>query len=137
MRSRILGILPFVIIATALNAQNTSGSLHGTVQDSAKARVSAATFEVKLSGSSQTRRATSDSQGEFRIEDLTPGSWHVSVYAPSFANATADVSVAVSTTRDITVTLQPSILQQAVGVRAQSSSISTQPIDLSSNVHSG
>jgi hypothetical protein len=135
MRTRILGILPFVIIATALNAQNTSGSLRGTVQDSAKARVSAATIEAKLSGSSQTRRATSDSQGEFRIEDLTPGSWHVSVYAPSFANATADVSVAVSTTRDITVTLQPSIVQQAVGVRAQSSSISTQPIDLSSNVH--
>src|SRR3984885_6296491 len=135
MRTRILGVLPFVIIATALNAQNTSGSLRGTVQDSAKARVSAATIEAKLSGSSQTRRATSDSQGEFRIEDLTPGSWHVSVYAPSFANATADVSVAVSTTRDITVTLQPSIVQQAVGVRAQSSSISTQPIDLSSNVH--
>jgi Carboxypeptidase regulatory-like domain/TonB dependent receptor len=135
MRTRILGILPFVIIATALNAQNTSGSLRGTVQDSAKARVSAATIEVKLSGSSQTRRATSDSQGEFRIEDLTPGSWHVIVYATSFANATADVSVAVSTTRDITVTLQPSIVQQAVGVRAQSSSISTQPIDLSSNVH--
>ncbi|HEY6766244.1 MAG TPA: carboxypeptidase-like regulatory domain-containing protein, partial [Candidatus Sulfotelmatobacter sp.] len=135
MRTRILGILPFVIIATALNAQNTSGSLRGTVQDSAKARVSAATIEVKLSGSLQTRRATSDSQGEFRIEDLTPGSWHVSVYASSFANATADVSVAVSTTRDITVTLQPSIVQQAVGVRAQSSSISTQPIDLSSNVH--
>jgi hypothetical protein len=43
MRIRSFGILPFVIIAVALNAQNTSGSLRGTVQDSAKARVSAAT----------------------------------------------------------------------------------------------
>ncbi|WP_433982898.1 TonB-dependent receptor [Tunturiibacter empetritectus] len=135
MRIRFFGILPFIFCAVALNAQNSSGSMRGVVQDSAKARVSAATIDVEWSGSSQTRHATSDSQGEFRVEDLTPGSWHVSVYAPSFANATADVSVAVSTTRDILVTLQPSTVQQAVGVRAQSSSISTQPIDLSSNVH--
>jgi hypothetical protein len=135
MRIKSFGILPFMFLATALNGQNSGGSLRGVVQDSAKARVATATIDVELSDSSQTRHATSDSQGEFRIEDLTPGSWHVSVYAPSFARAAADVSVAVSTTRDITVTLQPSMVNQAVGVRAQSSSISTQPIDLSSNVH--
>ncbi len=37
--------------------------------------------------------------------------------------------------RDITVTLQPSTVHQTVDVRAQSSSIATQPIDLTSQVH--
>jgi len=135
MRIRILGILPFVLVATALSAQNSSGSLRGVVQDPAKARVTGATIEVKLSGSSQIRRATSDSQGEFRIDGLTPSLWQVTVSASSFATATADVSVVVSAIRDLTVTLQPSVVRQTLGVHAQSSSISTQAIDLSSNVH--
>ena len=86
-------------------AQNASGSLRGAVQDSAKARVAGAAIELDLTGSAQTRHATADSEGEFRIEDLTPGSWHVSVEARGFATASADVSVAVSTVRSITVTL--------------------------------
>ncbi len=127
--------LAFLLSATALNAQNSSGSIRGVVQDSAKARVAAATVEIALAGSSQTRQAVADAQGEFRLEDLTPGIWRVSVDARGFATAAADVSVAVSTVRDITVTLQPSQVRQTIGVTSQSSSITSQPIDLASNVH--
>src|SRR5271170_5101638 len=135
MRAKVFGVLPFVLWTATLNAQDSSGSLRGVVQDSAKARVGAAIIELELSGSAQIRRVASDARGEFRIESLTPGSWHVRVDARSFASASADVSIVVSAVREITVTLQPSTVQQTVGVQAQGSSISTQPVDLSSNVH--
>jgi Carboxypeptidase regulatory-like domain len=135
MRTNLCAMLALVFLSPVLSAQDSSGSLRGIVQDSTAARVARATIEVQLSASSSMRRVTSDSQGEFRLEDLTPGSWHVTVEAPGFANATADVSIAVSTIRDITVTMQLSQLRQTVGVAAQSSSIATQPIDLSTNVH--
>jgi hypothetical protein len=117
------------------HAQNASGSLRGVVQDSAKARIAGAVIQIGLIGNSQIRSAITDSAGEFQVEDLAPGSWRVSVDAPTFAIASADVSVAVSTTRNITVTLRPSQLSQTAKVKSQSSSIATQPIDLASNVH--
>ena len=45
------------------------------------------------------------------------------------------MSVSVGTVRDVTVTLNPSSVRQVVGVRAQSSSITSQALDLASSVH--
>jgi hypothetical protein len=134
-RQTAFAVLACLCPAIALNAQNSSGSLRGVVQDSTKARVPAAKIEVELSGFSQLRRVTADAQGEFRVEDLAPGEWHVTVEARGFATAVADVSVAVSTVREVVVTLQPAQVRQSVKVTSQSSSIATQPIDLASNVH--
>jgi hypothetical protein len=135
LRIHIFGLLAIGICSAALCGQNSSGSLRGIVQDSTKSRVVDATIEVRLSGSSLTRRVTTDPQGEFHLEDLAPGSWNVTVDASGFATAAAEVAVAVSTVRNITVTLQPPQVRQSVGVAARNSSITAQPIDLSSNVH--
>jgi Carboxypeptidase regulatory-like domain len=137
MRSKISAFLAVLFFATALNAQNSSGSLRGMVQDSTGARVVAAHIEVKMLASSLARQVSSDHRGEFRVEDLTPGSYRVRVSARGFADATADVSVAVSAIRDITVTLSPPSVRQTVGVQARGSSITEQPIDLASSVHQG
>jgi hypothetical protein len=135
MRSCILGIFLFLLFATSLNGQNSSGGLRGVVQDSSGARIGNAGVEARLFGSSQIRRVASDSDGEFSLENLTPGDWLITVSAPRFASATAEVAVTVSTIRDIAVTLRPPIVKQEIGVSARGSSISTQPIDFSSNVH--
>jgi hypothetical protein len=105
------------------------------VQDAANARVAAASIKVELPGLVQSRTVDADSLGEFRIQDLTPGLWHITVNAHGFAVAVSDVTVSVSAVRDITVTMRPSEVAQTVGVRAQGSSIASQPIDISSNVH--
>src|SRR5271170_1743052 len=135
MRRRVIGLLALCFSTAVVQGQNSSGSIRGVVLDSTKARIAGAAIEITRPGSSQTRRMTADAQGEFRIEDLTPGEWHVSVDAHGFASAAADISVAVSTVRDIVVTLQPSQVSQSVKVTSQGSSIATQPIDLASNVH--
>jgi hypothetical protein len=83
------------------------------------------------------REATADERGEFRIEGLLPGSYRVTVTAKGFAQATADVDVAVSVVRDITVTLKPATERETVNVEGISSSITSETIDTSSAVHGG
>ncbi len=105
------------------------------VQDSRGARVPAATIRVQARGTSTQRQATTDSRGEFRVDDLLPGEYRVTANAPSFAEVQADVTVVVSTVRDVTVTLKPASLKETVNVEAEASSLTTQPIDTASVVH--
>ena len=128
----LIAILPL----TALQAQNPRGSLRGTVQDATGARIPSARIIAQLSGSSVHREALSEDRGEFRFNDLPPGNYHITISAAGFAPAQADISVAVATVRDITVTLTAS-LQETINVQAETSSITTQSIDLASAVHQG
>ncbi len=114
--------------------QNSRGSLRGTVQDASRARVTSAKVSVQLSGSSVRRETISSSQGEFRIDDLLPGNYRVSVTAAGFAPAESQVDVAVATVRDITVTMKAASVRQAVQVQGESSSITTEAIDTSSAI---
>lgn len=61
------------------------------------AKIASAKLEAHLLGTAQIRRVSSDARGEFNIEDLTPGSWHVTVDATGFATAGANISLTVST----------------------------------------
>jgi len=125
-----------LLLAAPLQAQNPRGSLRGTVQDATGARIPSARIVAQLTGSSVRREAVSEDRGEFRFDDLSPGNYRITVNAPGFAIAQAEVSVAVATVRDVTVTMTAS-LQETVNVQAETSSITTQSIDLASAVHQG
>ncbi|WP_433982897.1 carboxypeptidase-like regulatory domain-containing protein [Tunturiibacter empetritectus] len=58
-------------------SDRTPAAVCGFVQDASRVRIAAAKVEAQLAGTAQTRRVSSDSRGEFSIEELTPGSWHV------------------------------------------------------------
>src|SRR6266436_2581555 len=136
-RQTTLSILAAILLAATLHAQNVRGSLRGTVQDVTGARISSAKIVVQLSASSVKREATSEDRGEFRLDDLQPGNYRITVNAAGFAPAQADVVVAVATVRDITVTMKPSAAPETVQVQAETSSITTQAVDLASAVHQG
>src|SRR5580704_13585025 len=118
-------------------AQDFRGSLVGTVNDSSGARVPGAAIAIKASEWSMERQTKSDDRGEFRFSDLAPASYEVSVQAAGFADAKSTVIVSVSSTREITVTMNPAASQQQVNVTASASSITSQPMDTSSAVHGG
>ena len=105
--------------------------------DSTGARVASAQVLVEAVASSLQREAKTEDRGEFRIDDLPPGNYHLTVTAAGFAKAQADVSVVLSSVREVTVTLRPVAASETLSVRSQSSSITTQPIDLASVVHQG
>src|SRR5208337_5015571 len=116
-------------------AQNPRGSLRGAVEDSSSARVAAATITVTNAESSLARQTQCDDRGEFRIEELPPGEYRITVNAPGFSEATAKIVVAVSSVREVSVTLQPKGLAEKVIVNAASQSITTEPLETASAVH--
>src|ERR1700733_6419946 len=118
-------------------AQNPRGTLRGTVEDSSRSRIPGVSLVIQSQQSGGDRLAVSDARGEFRVEDLPPGKYRLTANAPGFALASAEVTVIVSEVRDISVVLQPEGLVQRVNVAAQSSSITTEAIDLASAVHQG
>ena len=126
-----------VFVPALVRAQNPNGALRGEIQDASAARVPGARVVVQSNGSSITREATANERGEFRIEGLLPGSYRVTVTAKGFAEATADVNIAVSVVRDISVTLKPAIGRETVDVQGNSSSITSETIDTSSAVRGG
>jgi hypothetical protein len=125
-----LALLPF-----ALLAQNPRGTLRGVVQDANGGRVPAAKITVQAAESSLQRQAFSDIRGEFRLDGLLPGAYHVRVNAQGFAEASAEVKVIISSVQEIAVTLKPQTIQQTLSVKGQASSITTQSIDTASAVH--
>ncbi|MGB8010744.1 MAG: carboxypeptidase regulatory-like domain-containing protein [Terriglobales bacterium] len=137
--SSLLAIFVSLLISipSPLRAQNPNGALRGEVQDASAARVAGAQVIVRSAGSSIIREATANDGGEFRIEGLLPGSYRVTVTAKGFAQATADVNVAVSVVRDITVTLKPASERETVKVESGASSITTETIDTASAVRGG
>jgi Carboxypeptidase regulatory-like domain/TonB dependent receptor len=135
-KSLLVGV-SMAVLVTVLPAQNPRGSLRGTVQDATGARIPSAKIVVQPIGESMQREASTEDRGEFRLDDLQPGAYRITVAAAGFAPAQADVSIAVSSVREVTVTLKAAAPGESVSVRGQSSSITTQPMDLVSVVHQG
>jgi Carboxypeptidase regulatory-like domain/TonB dependent receptor len=142
--SGIASTLTAVICAVALllyssntSAQDPNGALRGKVQDASGARIPGAKVTATASGSSVVREATANSKGEFRIDDLLPGPYSLSVSAASFAPADANVEVVVSTVRDVVVTLKPQSVRARVSVESEPISVTTEPVDTASAVHQG
>ena len=126
----------FILLSPAL-AQSPRGSLRGTVQDASGARIPSAKVVVQSSASKMQRQGQTEDRGEFRIDDLPAGAYHVTVSASGFADASADISIAVSSVREIAVTLKLAASAQSITVQSEVSSITTQSIDLASVVHQG
>ena len=110
-------------------AQNPRGALQGSVQDVGGARLQSAKVVVQATESSLRRETVTDAQGFFRMEDLLPGSYQVTVTASGFAEARSQVKIVVTSVLDIAVVLKPASVQQTVKVEGEGSSITAQPID--------
>ncbi len=132
-----LGINLLLIFSGAAYAQDFHGSLLCAIDDASGARVSSAKIVVDGVGSASHRESVSNQKGEFRFNDLQPGNYHVSVTAAGLQPAEANVTVAVSSVQQISVTLRPSTLTQTVTVQGSASSISTEPLDTTTAVNGG
>src|ERR1700687_2080432 len=91
------------LISVSAAAQNSRGSLTGTVNDSSGGRVVSAKVAVKAVDSSLERTTTTNNRGEFRLDDLLPGAYTVTVNASGLAEVKSDVTIAVSSVKDINV----------------------------------
>src|SRR5580693_6512325 len=130
-----LAFLSLLLLPCAWCAQNPRGTLRGTVRDASGGRIPGVKIVVQPAESTFQREAVSDDRGEFRIDDLVPGTYRVVASAKGFAEASALVKVIISSVQEIAVTLKPQSVEQTVEVIGQASSITTQSIDAASAVH--
>ena len=117
-------ICSLLIFSALSSGQAFRGSIVGRVEDASGGRVPNATIVVHARASAIQRTVTSNNHGDFRVDDLPSGNYHVSVTALGFADAGSDLEVVVGTVKKITATLQPPAIQQTVRVQALASSIS-------------
>ncbi|HKN76004.1 MAG TPA: carboxypeptidase regulatory-like domain-containing protein [Candidatus Acidoferrum sp.] len=132
--TRSTTLLALLLSPFVLYAQNPRGSLRGTVQDTSGGRISSAKIVVQAPESALQRETIANDRGDFRIDDLVPGKYHLIVTANGFAEASSEVQVNISSTQEMTVVLRPQTVQQTVNVQGQASSITTQPMDTASAV---
>jgi Carboxypeptidase regulatory-like domain len=131
----LFAILIFSVLPC--RAQDFRGSIVGEVVDASAAAVPSAKIVARSPQTSFEREAVSDAQGEFRIADLPPGTYRLTVTAAGFSAATSDVSAVVSSVQDVKVTLKPMPVEQRVVVQGEASSITAEPINLTSAVRGG
>lgn len=137
LRCGLVSFTVLIFASLACRGQDFRGSIVGEVIDSSGAGVPSAKIVARSSETSFEREAVSDAQGEFRLADLPPGPYRLTVTAAGFSAATSDVSAVVSSVRDVKVTLKPAPVEQRVVVSGEASSITTEPIDITSAVHGG
>jgi len=124
----------FLLMAALAFAQEPNGALAGTVRDATGALVRGAKISVAGIGSGLNKITTSDSEGEFRVEALSPGEYEITVQAPSFAVAHSVARIAVGSVASVAVTVRPEAAPQSVQVKAGTESVTSQSVETTSSI---
>ncbi|HET6978065.1 MAG TPA: TonB-dependent receptor [Pyrinomonadaceae bacterium] len=112
-------LMSFALFAGSVFAQtSTTGSIEGTVTDQAGAAVPGISVKVTSPNLISAQTATTDQGGRFRVLNLPPGKYAVTVEADKgFAKfERADVEVNLSRSSSVEVQLQPAGAQASVTI---------------------
>src|SRR5437870_4233834 len=130
----------FVLVgscALSAMAQSTvTGAINGTVSNPNKEVIAGATITAKNTGTNKEASATTDDNGSFKIINLEPGLYTVSVNASGFApftNENVVVEVGRSTPMDVGLSLQG--VTGTVQIVAEAPVINTTQQDFSTNIN--
>lgn len=138
MKFRTVSRIVFVIVllsAALLLAQDTA-SVTGTVRDPSGASVANAQVAVTAADRGITRSTTTNSEGEYSVPALPPGSYNLSVTAQGFKKYTAtNVVLNVAQKARVDVSLQVGATTTEVTVLGESvAQVETQSSDLTGTV---
>ena len=103
------GLLIGVMLASTAWAQSSlvGGALEGAVADSTRARIPGASVTARDVSTHQAREVTTNGEGIFRIQELAPGTYEISISQPGFAAYHhAGVRVPLGATTHLDVALQ-------------------------------
>src|SRR5262245_29781491 len=123
-------LISFILIGlfsvnVALGQTQASGAdLQGVVRDSTGAVVPNATVTARHPGTNVSRSATSNDQGVYRIVNLTPGDYDITVEATNFKKAVLPkVTLTVGQSAQLDVTLEPGQISESVTISDATSEI--------------
>lgn len=137
LRFCFVSIVFVVMCAVSAMAQSTvTGAISGTVTNPNKEVVSGATVTAKNNGTNKETTATTDDNGGFKLNNLNPGTYTVTVNGSGFApmtNESVVVEVGRATTMEVGLNLQG--VTGTVQVTAEAPVINTSQQDFSSNIN--
>ena len=120
----------------AMAQSTTTGAISGTVTNPNKEVIAGATVTVKNLGTNKEATATTDDNGGFKVANLDPGTYSVTVNASGFAAFTADsVTVEVGRATELPVSVSLQQVSGTVQVTAEAPVINTTQQDFSTNVN--
>jgi len=139
--NRITVSILFVIVCLLLGcisafAQVTASSaIGGTVADQKGGVINGATVTVTSKTTGTARTATTNDNGEYKIDFLPAGRYNVRVSATGFGDVTAeDVELLVGRTNNFNVTMNPGMQTANVTVTADTDLVSREKTDISLNI---
>jgi carboxypeptidase family protein/TonB-dependent receptor-like protein len=105
------------IASVPLFAQKITGDISGTVTDASNAAVAGAVVRAVNTGTGETQSATTNESGFFRIVNLNPGQYRLSVEAPGFKTMERQASVDIALTTQANFSLQVGTKTETVEVQ--------------------
>jgi hypothetical protein len=133
-------MIPLTVILLAglsvpLGAQQFSGTVRGTIQDSTGALVPGAEVSVVHIATNDTYTVTTDDNGRYVVPQLKPGFYRITVKKAGFKTPTLDqVKVDVQQIRAVDVTLDVGPTSEAVTVVGTSATIETTTSTISQTI---
>jgi hypothetical protein len=130
------GLLVLGLSAVSFAQSTTTGSIGGVVSNPNKEVVPGASVTVKNTGTNKEDTATTDDTGRFKVANLQPGTYSVTVNSSGFSPMTAEnVVVEVGRETSLEVALSVGPVTGTVDVSAEAPVINTTQQDFSSNIN--
>jgi Carboxypeptidase regulatory-like domain/TonB dependent receptor len=133
LKSRLNGLfqIPCLLLLLLLSAtaafgqaQSNAADLQGTVRDATGAVVANAAVTARNPGTSFSRSATTNDEGFYRIINVPPGDYEVTVEATNFKKALLPkVTLTVGQAAQLDITLEPGQISESVTISDATSEI--------------
>src|SRR4029078_12560714 len=131
-----VSLLVFALSAVAFAQWTTTGSIGGVVSNPNKEVVPGASVTVKNTGTNKEDTATTDDTGRFKVANLRPGTYSVTVNASGFSPLTQEnVIVEVGRETPLEVALSVGPVTGTVDVSAEAPVITTTQQDFSTHIN--
>jgi hypothetical protein len=124
------------VFAVAAHAQ-FHAAIQGTVMDSKGGAIASAKVTATNLGTGATRETVTSAEGFYRISELPPGTYNVSIEAAGFKKFTSkDVAVQAEEPRGLDLTLEVGAVNDQVTVSASAQSLQTEDASISTTISS-
>jgi len=131
-----VSLLVLALSAVALAQSTTTGSIGGTVTNPAKEVVTGASITAKNIGTNKEDTATTDDTGRFKVPNLQPGLYSVTVNSGGFSPMTVEnVTVEIGRETELEVALSVGPVTGTVDVTAEAPAVNTIQPDFSTNLN--
>ena len=125
--SRFACVLLFIclLFTSRLWPQIATTSLRGTLSDQSGALVSGASLTLVRPDTGFTAKIKSNPEGTYIFQQLTPGSYELTIAHEGFATQTAEVRLLVNQPASLNLTLKIASGQATIAVQAEGQSLNT------------